>query len=849
MRTYIKKQIFELMESMMQLHNSIFILTDKSQIIHILADCQDAAITIGETLEQNLHNDREKIISLLEEYCEEAYYLSQLEEKIISKDQILKMDDLLERVKLLISDIFLSYQVIFMPYKASMWDSLESIWRACNKDNKCECYVIPIPYYEFNSKTNSWDYCYEGTQFPPEVSIVHYDDYSIKQNKPDVAFIHNPYDDLNLVTRVDSRFYSRELKKFVNKLIYIPYYVTSGFISQEHLTLSVYQHMDYMVVQSEYAKRFCEGMPYYDKVLPLGSPKLDGIIKACQTGVILPEEWKPFLESKKVLMLNTSIGCFLQDGSVYLRKIKSLCNSIVRQNRIALIWRPHPLLEATIKSMRPQLLAEYNDLKEYFIRNKIGVLDDTPDISRVVAISDGYIGEEGSSVINLFGAAGKPIFILNNHITDSFTKEEMRRVHFSDMLADGKKHWFTTNRYNALFYVDISDKLVHYTGRVEHQPKWYSVNPFFTETGNHIYFSPNFSGRPAVYDLISNAFDLIGTEDMKDSARRGMCISYGNSIFYLPIIDNYIAEYNSDTGEWSYHTECIQELSREVSNNVILSQGITYRCSVCGEEMWITATYTNSILRFNMKNGTYAICKIGNKENGYSGIIAEDKYLWLTEVNSGDIVRWERRSGKVKTFCMPEDYSFWTGAINRKLPHLSLIDMGKWVVTVPGFSNSMVKMDKITGEVSIIINEFWKKVDQNANGYNPNFQLSSEFGAKLDENSIIVQRNYDDAVAIVNIEDETYEMFYPTLSEEDFAKLTDGEDGFEKVDEKSGFLRRESKIFSFEGFVDDLIHDRLTDVRERQLKELSTLAANLDGTCGIKVHEYMMNVLENKDNQ
>jgi hypothetical protein len=848
MRTYIKKKLIDLLDSMKQSQDTLPILIDKAQQVHILADCQDAAIAIGDTLEHD-SSDYTHIVSLLEVYCEEAFYLSESLKKTICHERLSVLDELIEKVKFMIEEITITYQMIFMPYKASMWDSLESIWRACNEDERCECYVIPIPYYEFNSNTNRWMYYYDGAQFPAEVPIVNYQEYSLEQNRPDVAYIHNPYDDLNLVTRVDPGFYSGEVKKYVNKLVYVPYYVTSGFIAQDHLTLSVYQHMDYMIVQSEYAKSFCKGMFYYDKILPFGSPKLDCIIKLSQENMIIPEQWKPLLEGKKVLMLNTSIGCFLHDGSVYLKKIKSLCNSIIKQNLVALIWRPHPLLEATIKSMRPLLLSEYNNLKEYFLENKIGVLDDTPDISSAVAISDGYIGEEGSSVINLFGAAGKPIFILDNHITDIFMKEEKCRVHFTDMLIKDDKSWFATSRCNAFFFIDMKEKQVHYTGRVEGQPKWCSAYPFLTELGNYIYFSPDFSGRPAVYNIRSNVLEFIGTENMKDSARRGLCVSYENCIFYLPIIDNYIAEYNSDTGEWNYHTECIQELIREASNDVILSQGMTYRCSVRGEELWITATYTNCILRFNMKNGTHAICKIGNKENGYSGIIAEDRYLWLTEVNSGDVIRWERRSGKVKTFCMPEGFSFWTGAMNRKLPHFSLIDMGKWVVTVPGFSNSMVKMDKITGEVSLLINDFWKMVDQKANGYNPKFHLSSEFGAKLDENSIIVQRSYDDAAAIVNIKDETFEMFYPTLSEEDFAKLTEGEDGFEKVDEKSGFFRRESKIFSFEGFIDDIINDRLTGVRKRQLKELSTLAANLDGTCGIKVHEYMMNVLDNKENQ
>lgn len=848
MRLYIKKSLMDLLDSMKQLQNSLCTLIDMPQRIRMLADCQDAAIAIGEALERD-SSSHVHIISLLEDYCEEAFFISEAQEDIIVQEKLFVLGGLLDKIIILISEIPFTYQLVFMPYKASMWDSLESIWNACKEDKRCECYVIPIPYYEFNSNTNRWVYCYEGTQFPEEVPIINYEEFSLDQNHPDVAYIHNPYDDLNLVTRVEPKFYSRELKKFVNNLVYVPYYVTSGFISQDHLTLAVYQNMDYMVVQSEYAKSFCEGMFYYDKILPLGSPKLDSVIKLCQEGVIIPELWKPLLENKKVLMLNTSIGCFLQDGGVYLKKIKSLCNSILNQNNAALIWRPHPLLEATIKSMRPQLLPEYNELKSYFLENKIGILDYTSDISNTVAISDGYIGEEGSSVINLFGAAGKPIFILDNHITDRYAKEERCRVHFTDMLIKENKLYLVTNRYNAVFYVDMSEKQVRYMGRVENQPKWYSAYPFFTEVRNKFYFSPNFSRRPATYDINAKTFELIGTEDMKESARRELCISYENRIFYLPLIDNYIAEFNAETEEWKYHTECIQELSCEVNNDTILRQGVTSKCSVCGEDMWITAPYTNRILRFNMKNGTYAICQIGNKQNGYSGIIADERYLWLAEVNSGKIIRWERRSGKVKTYCMPEGFSSRSGVMNQKLAHLYLIDMGRWIVTIPGFSNRMVKLDKITGEVSFLINDFWELSDHKANGYNPEFHLSSEFGAKLDENSIIVQRNLDDAVAIVNIEDETYEMFYPTLSEEDFAKLTDGEDGFEKVDEKSGFFRRESKIFSFEGFVDDLIHDRLTGVRERQLKELSTLAANLDGTCGIKVHEYMMNVLENKDNQ
>ena len=842
MRMFIKEQLISLLDSMKQLQQLLPMMANKEQIIQMLGDCQEAAIAIGETIEKN-SSDNEKIVFLLEEYCEEAYHLSESQKETVSEADILALDGFTDKVRLLLENIPFVYHIIFMPYKASMWDSLESIWRACKEDKRCECSVIPIPYYESNSKTNRWEYHYDGDQFPEEVPIIHFQDYSLERERPDIAYVHNPYDDCNLVTRVEPQFYSGELKRHVGKLVYVPYYVTGGFISEEHLALPVYKNMDYMVVQSEYAKSFCSGMYYYDKILPFGSPKLDRVIRLCREAVALPEQWKPLLNGKKILMLNTSIGCFLQEGSTYLQKIKNLCDVINSQSQLALIWRPHPLLEATIKSMRPQLLSEYNNLRRYFTENHIGVLDETADISRAVAISDGYIGEESSSVVNLFGAVGKPIFILNNHISHPFTEEEKRRVHITDMVKLEDKIWFTTNRYNALFYMDTRTRQFYCVGRVKEQPKWYGVYPRLAAAGESLFLSPSAAKCPAVYNMKSQMLELSGDYNMDESARCGMVIPYGNRVFYLPTVDDYIAEFNIETGEWKYHTECVQKLKKENTTG----QETVFRCAVYGKDMWLSATYTNCVLRFNMEDVTYALCSIGSEENCYSGIIAEERYLWLAEVNSGDIVRWDRRSGKVRAFHMPEGFRCWQSAMGRGLAHLHLIDMGRWVVTIPGFSNCMVKLDKTTGEASLLAEDFWKKSEEKGNGYNPEFFLSSEFGAKMDETAIIVQRHYDDAIAIINVESGIYETSYISLTEEDFAKLTEGEDGFEKREKKSGFFRRESKIFSFDGFVDELLHDRLKDVRVRQLEELSTLAANLDGTCGIKVHEYMMTVLESKE--
>ena len=154
MRKYIKKQLMDLLDSAEQMQSLLIKITDRMQIVSMLADCQKAAITIGETLERD-SSDHKEIISLLEVYCEETFLISQSQEDA-GEREVGVLRNLTDRIKTFLEDILENYQVIFLPYKASMWDSLESIWLAAKEDKRCECYVIPIPYYEFDAKNNQW---------------------------------------------------------------------------------------------------------------------------------------------------------------------------------------------------------------------------------------------------------------------------------------------------------------------------------------------------------------------------------------------------------------------------------------------------------------------------------------------------------------------------------------------------------------------------------------------------------------------------------------------------------------------------------------------------------------------
>ena len=117
-------------------------------MMELLTDCQNCAITMGNKIEA-VYGSGLKSIHALENYCESIYQISQhldsLQECMEIYDRT--KEQLLE-VQREIEEIPDKKEIAFMPYKASMWDSLESVYLAAREDKNCEAYVVPIPYFD-----------------------------------------------------------------------------------------------------------------------------------------------------------------------------------------------------------------------------------------------------------------------------------------------------------------------------------------------------------------------------------------------------------------------------------------------------------------------------------------------------------------------------------------------------------------------------------------------------------------------------------------------------------------------------------------------------------------------------
>lgn len=446
MRKAQKDQAKGFLRVLDQVHDEIIKYMRKNslpEMMELLGQCQEGAIQLGNLIEET-EGEGFVTVGLLEEYCEYVYQLHETLQqglranvKETSKSLRTRLAQIERSVE---QDIPLRTEVVFLPYKASMWDSLESVWKAADEDPDCDAYVVPIPYYDKNPDGSFREMHYEGDLYPDDVPVTGYEDYDFKGRRPDIIFIHNPYDNANYVTSIHPFFFSSNLKQFTDKLVYIPYFILNEIKPDNKAAIDGMKHFcttpgvynaDQVIVQSEDMRQIyidvlteasgnkAGARRYWEKKISgAGSPKVDKVLNTGREDIDIPEEWRRIIEkpdgsSKKVILYNTSVGSFLRYNDKMLSKMRQVFD-IFESNKgeIALLWRPHPLMEATIESMRSGLYEEYMQLKQWFIKENIGIYDETPDMYTAIALSDGYYGD-WSSLVPLYQKTGKPVMIQN----------------------------------------------------------------------------------------------------------------------------------------------------------------------------------------------------------------------------------------------------------------------------------------------------------------------------------------------------------------------------------------------------------------------------------------------------
>ena len=246
-----------------------------------ISHCQEEAITFGNAIEAKKGEGTEAV-SFLEKYCEALYHaykrieeLSKVEERLsdeagyreeraeekngesvlhalpagLRKDserQLKKLGYYLKKMRSALEKEW-KRQIVFLPHRAKHFVSLSPLIDALKESGDYDCKIIPIPYYDRLGDGSLSDMHYEGEDFPKEYEIGDYRSFNFAKELPDAIVINSPYDECNQVFTVDPFFYSKEMKKFTRKLVYIPYFVTDEIDQKSEEDGKAFVNMDYYV--------------------------------------------------------------------------------------------------------------------------------------------------------------------------------------------------------------------------------------------------------------------------------------------------------------------------------------------------------------------------------------------------------------------------------------------------------------------------------------------------------------------------------------------------------------------------------------------------------------------------
>lgn len=824
MRKYIKLRILELMQSIregLEEINNVPI----SEAVEILTEVQNSVLSIGNTIEETEEENKDKVIPVLEQFAEKIYYLAEdLLRGEVSKEKICEVrKDSINVKKIIEEEIFVVYEVVFAPYKASMWDCMESVYYAAVQYENCHVVVMPIPYYNLSEYGEVLDQIYEGTEFPQGIKIVNYEEYDIAKMCPDVIFIHNPYDEYNYVTRVPVQYYSRELVKYTNHLVYLPYKVCKGKVKDIYCALPGVKYAWRTFVQSEGVRDTYIKYNASDKIVALGSPKVDKIIDCERHKPEIPNEWKSVLNGRKVFLLNTHLNNIINHAEEMIDKLKSIFSLFRVQHDIAIVWRPHPLSIQTAKSMNPGILIKYMEIINEFKSLENGVYDDSSDMNRAVALADAYIGD-WSSLVSLFGITGKPILLteMMNRKMDLIERNQESIRMSAARLADGKVY-FCMRDSKGLYTYDLESEETEYIGRLNYDLHCVigMVNHIFKYHDKLLLAGGNTQERYVIYCLDNGKnHDICSEQCVRPVEEIKDCFQYKERVY---IISSKLSSFGYIDMVLEKYVDLSSEIQEKVRKIGLTDEYFQIRDSILNEEDLYFLCQGNKVIKYSMESNHAEIISIDCEIGGLLKLAYNEQKLYFID-DAMKIYQYSEEDGEYQTI-----KSYSDNGIRKIIAYKEKV----WLVPLKGRNIYYVNF-KENGVHSIKLSEE-TVFDRDL------FPLFGNFkDFDFNEDELLLYPRASNRLMKIRISEnliEEKEIKKPeNMPEKMFRSyMLDRAGGAERF--QSIYYERVCKI---EKYID--LVKKENDIKQKnRLGEFSEMFVNAEGNCGVKIWEYIIN--------
>ncbi len=608
-----------------------------------------------------------------------------------------------------------------------------------------------------------------------------------------------------------------------------------------------------MVIQSRQLEKSYTDEILKGKLLPLGSPKFDRVIALQKKGVEIPDEWIELLEGKLKIFYNTSLSSLLEDTETALKKMEYVFQCFEERTDAALIWRPHPLMESTLQSMRPQYLHWYLQIVQRFKQKRIGVFDQTADMDQTIALCDAYIGEATSSALDLFYVTGKPLFILDMKIDKVLSKVEYCASLFCNVVECSGENWTFSYQFNALCTLDMENGKVHIVDSIPGYKKNQGglVSSIYSYHGK-IICSPNCMNSIAEYDVETGKFNFVKLPNALAWENMGSILFWEDEFIILPIKYPAVVQYSNAKKKYIYHRQVFEDV-RKLSEGKEFADGRGYFGSgMVKDGCWyLPLMQTNAVLVWHMDTFKYEIMHLGKEEDTYSAITDVNGGFLLQMYEGARLMFWNPVTDEEREIDQfPEEFEYRLNPRDENHPFGGFWMAKNHLLLVPQLGNQMLEIDRDTLEISVYemnwkdhIREPQEGIFDNLWG-NINNTVFTDWDSFIhqDYNEIAFVTSADGCMLKLNIDTHQYTEVQVGY---DYAKLKERfpiEELYEKFE--IPVRSREDRYHSLIDFINAMTEGKIQKYNDQQLKVYSEFAANLDGTCGEKVHKAVKKSLQ-----
>ncbi len=410
---------------------------------------------------------------------------------------------------------------------------------------------------------------------------------------------------------------------------------------------------------------------------------------------IFPDNWKEVVRGKKVILYNTGVSSLLGGREKRIEKMKWVFQTFKEHPEVVLWWRPHPLELSTLQSMLPELEEQYMAVKQQYIEENIGVLDESVDLNRAIAISDAYYGA-WSSVAELYKAAGTPVLYENNYI------KEKGRIPTAFVPAaicvKSETIWFIQHNSNKLIGINRETSAVEKIINISCEPPFCNrLYYWIIDIGSGFLLLFGDSGNIYEYEIERDIIKI-------HKPQKGNFVFSGEAVIEKNSKLLLFPYGGSDIQEYDYKLNTFDK-KRFCENKIKIAKCF----EMVGSNVYMVGKESNTLYQYNLTKGGTAIVHIGEKDNKYWGVRRAGSYYVLPHIDKEVVTLWNEETGEVIELTeFPEKYTCMKG-----WAYFDMFERAGKLYVFPAYANMILKIDIETRTITQVFSNVFIHADYN----------------------------------------------------------------------------------------------------------------------------------------